>query len=73
MENGTIITNPDIIKSYVGRYYENLYKKENCNLQKQNQFLANIQRNITDLDNSFFSKRNFRTRIIFNSLQNESD
>ncbi|CAL4248398.1 unnamed protein product, partial [Meganyctiphanes norvegica] len=53
IENGVTITDPDIIKSYVGKYYENLYKNENCNLHKQNYFLANIHTKITHLDNSF--------------------
>ena len=52
MENGDKINDPEMIKSYVDKYYKQLYTKETCNHQKQNDFLANIHNKITDIDNS---------------------
>ena len=51
VENGDTINNPEMIKAYVGKFYEQLYKIENCNLEKQNNFLDNIPKSITDGDN----------------------
>ena len=41
-----------MIKSDVDKYYKQLYTTENCNHQKQNNFLANIHNKMTDIDNS---------------------
>ena len=51
MENGDTINDPELINSYVGKFYENLYKKEAGNSEKQDTFLANIPKKISDLDN----------------------
>ena len=50
--NGDTINDPELIKSYVGKYYEQLYTKETCNIQKQKIFLDSTEKKITDTDNN---------------------
>ena len=56
LQKGTLISDPVLVKLYVQKFYEHLYKNEICNFNKQYAFLSNIQKKITETENIFLVK-----------------
>ena len=55
-DDGSEITNPKAILDYVRKYYENLFKKENCDVISQDECLKSISKVIGEPENKILTE-----------------
>ena len=68
LNSGTTIKGKDTIEWYIGKYYEKLYNKDECDEDLQNHFLQFIDKKISNSDTNKIEE-NISNKEIFNAVK----